>query len=558
MDKKVFLSWLSLVILIVTSAYVPVAAAAKMSIPMVGPPTSTGPGGHGSGNGPGANSASPQASSNQSLRRVVGVVSDYTAGQSITIVDRQGNQFTFDLDSPLRIVPAHRAHLLGVGAFVTIIAPNNVPNGKHLAVGIVIHPSVPPGFAGPAGPITPTPIPPTNNIPTGPVPPDTQPDIDTFATNRPLSPIIGFTFPAGIDVGGVVPVEAAAFLDFQPPASDGFSEVGMVAVSLDQFIVAIDVVSTSDIVAGQLISTTGPEVVDVNFRRIPQIVNPDRANATYAEFQLDSAPDTTAAITPNSVCFVVSTAVDTFTRYCSTSATLLSQPAERQMRLWATNPASANRSSSLQSVDLVGKALPLLPLQIVSPASLSVQDSFPTQYTDLQNMIVAAAAHIGFQAPLALDLTLSTIQDAQRIQDCASAVGECTSDIVAAPVPLDYFEQQYNEKFGGDNGDDDDEEESATAASSSPPTPIALGVVSVLQLIEYSTGIVQPGDYRLDAWFDTNGVFFAATLTGLTTNDSPVVNQQIPAIPATFIDAVGNGPGAEIDRFCIWRFCCGR
>jgi hypothetical protein len=538
MNKKIFLSCLSLVILVVTSAYVPVAAAAKISTPMI-------------------SQASPPG---QGLRRIVGVVSAYTAGQSITIVDRHGTQFVFDLASPLRILPAHRANLLGVGAFVTVISPNNMPNGKHIAVGIVIHRGVPNGFAGPSGPNvpppTPTPTPP--NIPTNPVPPESQPDIDTFATNRPLSPIIGFTFPAGIDVGGVVPLEAAAFLDFQPPASDGFSEVGMVAVSLDQFIVAIDVVSMSDIVAGQLISTTGPDVVDVNFRRIPQIVNPDRANATYAEFQLDSAPDTTAAITPNSVCFVVSTAADTFTRYCSTSATLLSQPLERQTRLWATNSASANRSSSVQSVDPVANALLLLPPQIVSPASLSVQDSFPTQYTDLQNMIVAAAAHIGFQAPLALDLTLSTIQDAQRIQDCASAVGECTSDIVAAPVPLDYFEQQYNEKFGGDNGDDDDEEESATAASSSPPTPIALGVVSVLQPIEYSTGIVQPGDYRLDAWFDTNGVFFAATLTGLTTNDSPVVNQQIPAIPATFIDAVGNGPGVEIDRFCIWHFCCGR
>ena len=525
MNKKLILSCLSLVMLVVTSAYIHMAAA-NVNTSLTNSAFSP-------GSGANVIQLKPEV-------RRVGVVVAYNPGQSITIADRQGNEYTFELASPLKIVPAHRANLLGVGAFVTIIAPNSVPNGKHIAVGIVIHRGVPKGIAGPSGPSgpttpTPSPVPPPNNVPTGPVPPDFQPDIDTFATNRPLSPIIGFTFPAGIDVGGVVPVEAAAFLDFQPPASDGFSEVGMVAVSLDQFIVAIDVVSTSDIVAGQLISTTGPDVVDVNFRRIPQMVNPNRANATYAEFQLDSAPDTTAAITPNSVCFVVGTEVDTFTRYCSINETVASQ-----------------------SADPLAKALPLVVLQAAGPSSLSVQDSFPAQYADLQNIIVAAAAHIGFQAPLALDLTLSTIQDAQRIQDCASAVGECTSDIVAAPVPLDYFEQQYNEKFGGDNGDDDDEEESATAASSSPPTPISLGVVSVLQPIEYSTGIVQPGDYRLDAWFDTNGVFFAATLTGLTTNDSPVVNHQIPAIPATFIDAVGNGPAAEIDRFCIWRFCCGR
>src|SRR6266498_1136857 len=146
MNKKVMLSWLSLVILVVTSAYVPAAVAAKMSTPMIGPASPPVPGGNGPhGNGPSTNAASPQASSQQGLRRIVGTVTDYSAGQSITIADRLGNEFTFDLASPLKIVPSHRANQLGRGAYVTVIAPNNVPNGKHIAVGIVIHRGVPKG-----------------------------------------------------------------------------------------------------------------------------------------------------------------------------------------------------------------------------------------------------------------------------------------------------------------------------------------------------------------------------------------------------------------------------
>jgi hypothetical protein len=94
----------------------------------------------------------------------VGVVVAYISGQSITIVDRDGNQFTFELASPLKIVPAFRASLLAPGAFVTIIAPNNVPGGKQIAVGIVVHPGVPSGFPVPT--LTFTPLPTETSTPT--------------------------------------------------------------------------------------------------------------------------------------------------------------------------------------------------------------------------------------------------------------------------------------------------------------------------------------------------------------------------------------------------------
>lgn len=89
----------------------------------------------------------------------VGVVIAYTAGQSITIMDRDGNQFTFELAPSLKIVPPQRASALAPGAYVTIIAPNNVPGGKQIAVGIVIHPGIPEGFPMPSQTSTPLPTP---------------------------------------------------------------------------------------------------------------------------------------------------------------------------------------------------------------------------------------------------------------------------------------------------------------------------------------------------------------------------------------------------------------
>lgn len=100
----------------------------------------------------------------------VGFVVAYTANQSITIVDRDGDQFTFTLASNLKIVPPHRADLLQPGAYVTIIAPNNQPGGKWIATGIVIHPKPPSSFPIPTFTFTPvptdTPLPTDTALPT--------------------------------------------------------------------------------------------------------------------------------------------------------------------------------------------------------------------------------------------------------------------------------------------------------------------------------------------------------------------------------------------------------
>jgi hypothetical protein len=76
----------------------------------------------------------------------VGMVIAYMPDQSITLVDKDGNQFTFELAPDLKLVPAHRNDLLVVGAYVTIIAPNSKTEGKTFATGIVIHPKPPASF----------------------------------------------------------------------------------------------------------------------------------------------------------------------------------------------------------------------------------------------------------------------------------------------------------------------------------------------------------------------------------------------------------------------------
>lgn len=69
----------------------------------------------------------------------VGIVTEYTAGTSITIQDKDGNTFTFTITSDTKLLPAERADQLAVGSRVTIIAPRDPAGGGVTVKGIVIH-----------------------------------------------------------------------------------------------------------------------------------------------------------------------------------------------------------------------------------------------------------------------------------------------------------------------------------------------------------------------------------------------------------------------------------
>jgi len=73
----------------------------------------------------------------------VGTVTEYVAGSSITIQDKDGNTYTFALIGEAKLLPAERAGALAVGSRVTIIAPRDPASGGVTVKGIVIHPSSP-------------------------------------------------------------------------------------------------------------------------------------------------------------------------------------------------------------------------------------------------------------------------------------------------------------------------------------------------------------------------------------------------------------------------------
>jgi hypothetical protein len=567
MNKKAILSWLSLVVLVATSAHVP-AAAGNMITSVTDSASSLG-------------SSENVVGLRPEVRRV-GVVVAYSPGQSITIADRQGNEFTFELASLLKIVPAHRADLLAVGAFVTIIAPNNVPNGKHIAVGIVIHRGVPPGFAGPSGPGGP----PAQNPPTVFPPPKTpliptqrKPTIldqSTWSPPQPLRPILAYTFPSGFS-NWTIPLRAAAFVDITPDPSERFTPVGMVEVGANPetesesslYLVNIDLNSTETEVQGQLVPVTptgilsaaATDTLDVTFQRIPQRLNPERINSPYEAFQgLPSPQNSMATIFADGVCFVIKVANGTGNGTDGDS--------DDDSDNGTDNDTNANNSTNGGPIYNYYCSKPSGPDEPDAP--LSIMDNFPTHYAELQDLISGVAGQFGLQDLIQMDEIISTRESILGIQDCASTLTEeaCGSDIIAALVTEQYFEQQFREKFGG-NGDGGDEEnrnnengennESQTVSTDtasvavdnnngenddhSPPlTPIEVAVVKVLKPIETPNTIVQPGDYRMDFWFDSNGLFFAATLTGMTTDNIQVTNQQIPGVPATFIDQSSEGP----------------
>jgi hypothetical protein len=73
----------------------------------------------------------------------VGVVTAYTAGQSITIQAKDGASYTFALNAEIKLLPPERADKLTIGSRVTIIAPRDPASGGVTVLGIVIHPDTP-------------------------------------------------------------------------------------------------------------------------------------------------------------------------------------------------------------------------------------------------------------------------------------------------------------------------------------------------------------------------------------------------------------------------------
>lgn len=72
----------------------------------------------------------------------VGVVTEYTAGTSLTVLSKSGGSSTFLLTATTKYLPAERMAELAVGRTVTVISPRDVTGAPLVALGVVIHPVV--------------------------------------------------------------------------------------------------------------------------------------------------------------------------------------------------------------------------------------------------------------------------------------------------------------------------------------------------------------------------------------------------------------------------------
>lgn len=137
----------------------------------------------------------------------VGLVVAYAPNQSITIVDKDGSQFTFALASSVKILPKDRTSMLGPGAYVTVIAPNNVTDGRLIATGIVIHPQAPESFAIPSVTSTVVPTeatatvePPTEVVTATEVPTETATEVPTeTATTTEVPTEVASATPTAVE-----------------------------------------------------------------------------------------------------------------------------------------------------------------------------------------------------------------------------------------------------------------------------------------------------------------------------------------------------------------------
>jgi hypothetical protein len=160
------------------------------------------------------------------------------------------------------------------------------------------------------------------------------------------------------------------------------------------------------------------------------------------------------------------------------------------------------------------------------------------------------------------------MEDPTRLEICGEAIAAlagkdldalretCGSDITVAPLNVEMREVGFSRPIS-----------QFVVASmlgitmrQADASPREVAVVVIHQPIETSMGIVERGEYRMDYWFDANGIFFAATISGAAIdengNETEVVNQQVPAVPATFVNEDGSAQaGAQISACRIFGRC---
>jgi len=358
------------------------------------------------------------------------------------------------------------------------------------------------------------------------LPPDNKPPLAfSQSVDGVNEQIIAFTFPEGSE-DWTIPIKAAPLADIQSsPYSlpDGWEEltpVGVVEIGdLGKiepgiYLVALGLGATGDEVPGRLFPITASSEIEVPFQGIPQVLNPERSGSVHQQFQeLASPSDNNVTISAGSVCFVVKTGGDSdYIRYCSA-------------------PGSA----------------------------LSVIDNFASQFEALMASIQGVAEGFDLQNDIQYDQIISEKENVSSLNACRDLANRpdaarqglqqaCSSDITVGPVSEKYFWDNYHD----------------------PKSPLSDGrfsvpvaVVQVLGQIATDADPIRRGVYRMDYWFYASGQFYAATISGFTTNPAgnrtgEVINQPVPTVPAAFVNAEENAPpqpGAQISTCRVFGRC---
>jgi hypothetical protein len=348
-----------------------------------------------------------------------------------------------------------------------------------------------------------------------------------------LQPVIGYTLPAGTP-DWTVPLKAAAFIEITPGEPGTKTRVGMVEIGgkdpaiTGVYEVWIDLTSGD----GELVPVTAESLQPVTFLRTDQVVNEARSQPPYSEFtELADPPTSASAISANGVCFVVKTDEEpAYVRYCSKEDSIL-----------------------------------------------SVRANFSEQYASVEASIQEVAAELPaeLQDAILYDEIISEMEDPQHLNDCRAQMEElagaeqteeteqalqenCSSDIAVAPLKAEIpVETASGNLFSQADGRFLFASVLSFLFWQAEPPARTVAVVQVLNPIQTGGTTISAGSYRLDYWYEADGTtFHSATITGVTPEVSQVINQQIPAVPATFVNVDGTEPpGAQISVCRIFGIC---
>jgi len=155
----------------------------------------------------------------------------------------------------------------------------------------------------------------------------------------------------------------------------------------------------------------------------------------------------------------------------------------------------------------------------VDGSPLSVNASFPTQYAGISAQMAEAekglkeANFLPKDSAVLVLKTISEIEDPKHIESC-KPTGECPADMLGTLV-----------------------QPPSAASGGGQPTAQIIAALRVLQPMQFAdTAPILKGDYVVRAWYDADKVFIGATISGLP---NAGVDQQIPAIPPTFVSKEG-------------------